>query len=92
MCRSTAKLLCGVGSRCCRRLLEIVLLRGLANVGLFALFADEAEELDGSGSRGAEPVWGAGVELGDFSGFEDEVVFAEDEATAADIILSRRFR
>ena len=53
--------------------------RGCANVGTFTLLADEAEELDRAGFGGPEPMWGAGVELGDFSWFEDEVVFAEDQ-------------
>jgi hypothetical protein len=52
-------------------------------VGSFALFADEAEELDWACAGGAEPMRGAGVELGNFAGFEDEVVFADDEAEMA---------
>jgi hypothetical protein len=42
------------------------------------LLADEAEELDRAGCGGPEPMWGAGAELGDFSRFKDEVVFAEE--------------
>jgi len=52
-------------------------------VGSFAVASDEAEELDGSGAGGAEPVWGSGVELGDFAGFEDEVLVAEHESEPA---------
>lgn len=60
------------------------LVRGCgSNVCFLALLADEAEELDGAGSGGTEPVWGAGVELGDFSGLQDQVVFAEDQTESA---------
>jgi len=52
-------------------------------VGTFTLLADEAEELDGTGTGGPKPVRGAGVELGDLSWFEDDAVFAEDQAEAA---------
>ena len=38
-----------------------------ANMRAFALPADEAEELDGTGTGGPEPVRDAGVELGGFS-------------------------
>jgi hypothetical protein len=57
--------------------------RGCANVGTFTLLADEAEELDGTGTGSPEPVRGAGVELGSLPWFENEVVFAEDQAEPA---------
>jgi hypothetical protein len=47
------------------------------------LRTDEAEELDRPGSRGSEPVRGTGVEFGDFSWFEDEVILAEHQAEPA---------
>jgi hypothetical protein len=52
-------------------------------MGAFTLFADEAEELDGTGAGGPEPMRRAGVELGDLSCVEDEVVLAEDQAESA---------
>jgi hypothetical protein len=52
-------------------------------VGTFTLLADEAEELDGTGTGSPEPVRGAGVELGGLPWFENEVVFAEDQAEPA---------
>jgi thioredoxin reductase len=52
-------------------------------VRAFALLADEAEVLDGTGTGGPEPVRGAGVELGGFPGIEDEVVLAEHKAERA---------
>src|SRR5689334_8529951 len=57
--------------------------RGGADVGAFALLADEAEVLDGTGAGGAEPVRGAGVELGGFAWLEEEIVLAEDQAERA---------
>src|SRR5512146_3550681 len=57
--------------------------RGGTDVGAFALLADEAEVLDGTGAGGPEPVRGAGVELGGFPRLEDEVVLAEDQAERA---------
>lgn len=54
-----------------------------ADVRAFSLLADEAEELHGTGAGGAEPVRGAGVELGGVAGFEDQVVLAEDESEPA---------
>ena len=54
-----------------------------ADVRAFALLADEAEELDGAGAGGSEPVRGAGVELRGLAGLEDEVVLAEDQAERA---------
>ena len=47
------------------------------------MLAEEAEELDGVLVGGAEPVRGAGVELGGLAGAEDEVVLGEDEAESA---------
>ena len=44
-----------------------------------ALSSDEAEVLHGMLGCGAEPVWCAGVELGGFTGREDQVVFTEHE-------------
>jgi hypothetical protein len=48
-------------------LLGHICFRGCANMGSFTLPADEADELDGTGTGGPEPVWGAGVELGGLS-------------------------
>jgi hypothetical protein len=45
--------------------------------------ADEVEVFDGAGAGGAEPVRGAGVELGGFPGFEVEVVFFQDQLECA---------
>ena len=51
-----------------------------AHVHALALAAEQRQELDGlAGDGGAEPVRGAGVELGDLARFEDEVVLAEDD-------------
>lgn len=66
-----------------RYLIGVVLRCGCADVCAFALFADEAEELDGSCAGGSEPVGGAGVEFGGLAGSEDEVVMSEDEAEFA---------
>ena len=52
-------------------------------MGTFALFADEAQELDRAGTCGTEPVRGASVKLRSFAGLEDEVVLAEDEPEAS---------
>jgi hypothetical protein len=54
-----------------------------ADVRAFALPADEAEVFDGTRAGGPEPMWGAGVELGGFPGFEGEIVLAEDQAQRA---------
>jgi hypothetical protein len=52
-------------------------------VGAFALLADQAEVLDGTGAGGSEPVRGPGVELGCFPGIESEIVLAEYKAERA---------
>ncbi len=49
----------------------------------FALLSHQAEELHGSRARCAEPVRGAGVELGGLAGFEDEIEFAEHQSEPA---------
>jgi len=49
-------------------------------VRAFALLAEQAEELDGFGSGGAEPVRCAGVELGRFAGGEHQLVLSKHEA------------
>jgi hypothetical protein len=50
-----------------------------AEVCAFALLAEQAEELDRSGSGGAEPVRRGGVELGRFAGCEHDVMLSEHE-------------
>ena len=52
---------------------------GGADVGAFAVAADEAEKLDRAGAGGAEPVRGAGVELGRLPGVQGEVPVAEHQ-------------
>lgn len=52
-------------------------------MGPFALLAHQAEELDRPRTRRTKPVRRAGVELGNLSGHEDEVVLSEDEAESS---------
>jgi len=52
-------------------------------VQAFALGAEQAEHFGGAWPGGAEPVGGAGVELGDLPGGEDHVVVAEEQAQPA---------
>jgi hypothetical protein len=53
--------------------------RAGAEVGAFALAAEQDEALGRLVARGAEPVRHAGVELGRLTGGEDQVPLAEDE-------------
>lgn len=52
-------------------------------MGALALASDEAEVLDRAGAGGAEPVRGAGVELGGLTGLQDQVLVAEHQAEGA---------
>jgi hypothetical protein len=61
----------------------VIQFRCCANVGALALFPDQAEEFDGAGAGGAEPVRGEGVELRGFASREHEVGFAENETERA---------
>lgn len=48
-----------------------------ADVEPFTLGSKQDEQFDRLRSGAAEPVWGMGVELGDFAGFHDQVEFTE---------------
>src|SRR5258706_1065792 len=82
-CLSGTNLGDNVSLRSSTPLLGLTWFRCCADVRALALFADEAEVLDGTGAGGPEPVRGAGVEFRGFPGCEDEIVLAEDKAQRA---------
>ncbi|PSJ29662.1 hypothetical protein B7P34_06285 [Streptosporangium nondiastaticum] len=49
-----------------------------AEVGAFALAAEQDEHLDGRGVGAVEPVWHMGVELGGLAFAEDQVLVTEE--------------
>lgn len=54
--------------------------RAGADVQAFALRSEQDQEFDRVLVGAAEPVWGVGIELGDFAGAHDDVQLAEEQA------------